>query len=310
MVPRRIWRSGASSWSEGGALVARKQALGRGLKALIPEAPRARSGLAELPLDAIRPNPEQPRVDVADGSLDELAASIREHGVLQPLLVSEGHDGTYTLIAGERRLRAARIAGLSTVPAVIRERLDARTELELALVENLQRRDLSPIEEALAFEHLRSEFGLSQAEIARRVGFDRSTVANALRLLKLPEEVRRSVQNGGLSAGHARALLSLPEDDRVRWAERVAETGMSVRELERAAAERRPTQQTQGSRDKPDRDPNLVAAEERLARCLGVNVSIQDRSRGGRIIITCRNSEDLQRVFEHIVEGRHGAGDE
>jgi len=290
--------------------VARKQALGKGLKALIPEAPRARSGLAELPLNAVRPNPEQPRADIEDASLEELAASIREHGVLQPLLVSEGDDGSYTLIAGERRLRAARLAGLSTVPAVIRERLDARTELELALVENLQRRDLSPIEEALAFEHLRAEFGLSQEEIARRVGFDRSTVANALRLLKLSEDLRRLVQEGQLSAGHARALLSLPDEDRAAWARRVVETGMSVRELERAAAERRPDRDRPKRRKTPPRDPNLVAAEERLARSLGASVSIQARSRGGRIVITCRNSEDLQRVFEQIVGGHHGAGDE
>ena len=167
--------------------MAAKQALGRGLKALIPNTPKARSGLVEIPLDLLRPNPEQPRHTFDETALAELADSISRHGVLQPLLVSEDGAEGYVVIAGERRWRAARLAGLTTVPAVIRERLGARDELALALVENLQRRDLSPLEEARAFEHLRSEHGLSQAEIAAQVGMDRSTVANALRLLRLPE---------------------------------------------------------------------------------------------------------------------------
>ena len=167
-----------------------KQALGRGLKALIPDTPRARAGLVEIPVEKVEPNPKQPRHSFNRQDLEQLAMSISQHGVLQPLLVSEVEPGRYRLVAGERRWRAAKLAGLATVPAVIRERLDEDRRLELALVENLQRRDLTPLEEAGAFEQLRVGLGLSQAEIADRVGIDRSTVANALRLLKLSAEIR------------------------------------------------------------------------------------------------------------------------
>ena len=280
--------------------MSRKPALGRGLKALLPDTPRARAGLAEIPLDRLRPNPDQPRRHFDPAALDELAASLRTHGVLQPLLVSEDGDGSYRIVAGERRWRAARLAGLATVPAVIRERLDAIADLELALVENLQRRDLSPLEEARAFDHLRAAAGLSQAEIAARVGLDRSTVANALRLLKLPEEVQALVESGALSAGHARTLLAFADEaDRRAWATRAAETGMSVRELERAAADRPATPARRPARPAPPPvDPNLKAAEERLALRLGTPVEIRPRRRGGSIVIRCADRDQLIRVFD------------
>jgi len=284
-----------------------KQALGRGLKALIPDTPKARSGLAEIPLDRLCPNPEQPRKNFDDDSLAELADSIRRHGVLQPLLVSEDGAGGYLVIAGERRWRAARAAGLKTVPAVIRERLGARDELALALVENLQRRDLSALEEARAFEHLRSEHGLSQAEIAKQVGMDRSTVANALRLLRLPEKIQVLVESGRLSAGHGRALLALPdEESRLIWADKTVADGLSVRDLERVAADSKIETKESRNRNgkRTAKDPNLVAAEEKLSLRLGAGVEIRPRRNGGgAVVITCVESNELMRVFDLLMGG-------
>lgn len=284
--------------------MARKQALGRGLKALLPDTPRVRAGLAEIPVERLRPNPDQPRTRFDEGALQELADSICSHGVLQPLLVADAGDDGYTIIAGERRWRAARQAGLATVPAVIRERVDRREDLELALVENLQRRDLTPLEEARAFEQMRASLGLSQADIAARVGIDRSTVANALRLLKLPPDLQELVEQGGLSAGHARALLAFGDDElRRSWARRAVEAGLSVRDLERAATEQpaRPAPR----RRRPDRpvDPNLEDAQERLALRLGAPVEIRSRARGGDVVIRCRRQEDLMRVFDLLMGG-------
>lgn len=285
-----------------------KQALGRGLKALMPETPRARAGYAEIPIDQLRPNPQQPRQFFDQESLEELAASIRLHGVLQPLLVSEDPPDRYLVITGERRWRAARLAGLATVPAVIRERLEDKLQLELALVENLQRRDLTPLEEARAFDHLRTSLGLSQQEIAARVGMDRSTVANALRLLKLPAEVQEMVERGDLSAGHGRALLAFADDAMCcDWARRASVAGLSVRALEQAAAEARDGAQPgkpggPGGRRAPC-DPNLRAAEEKLTLRLGAPVEIRSRRRGGTIVIACSDQDELMRVFELLMGG-------
>lgn len=284
--------------------MAAKQALGRGLKALLPDAPSARAGLLEVPTDRIRPNPRQPRQRFDDSDQAELAASIATHGVLQPLLVSENGDDGYILIAGERRWRAARQAGLRTVPAVVRERLDETRQLELALIENLQRRDLTPLEEARAFEHLRLDGGLSQAEIADRVGFDRSTVANALRLLKLPAEVQELVESRELSAGHARALLAFRDDgEQLAWARRAVVEALSVRAVEQAAARaRQPAAAATQPTARTPRDPNLVAAEDRLARRLGTAVEIRARRRGGTILIRCDSADELLRVFDLLLE--------
>ena len=280
-----------------------KQALGRGLKALLPDTPRARVGLVELPVDRIEPNPSQPRRRFTEADLAELASSIAQYGVLQPVLVSETADGRYRLVAGERRWRAARLAGLASVPAVVRERLEEDRHLELALVENLQRRDLTPLEEARAFEQLRVGLGLSQADIAERVGIDRSTVANALRLLKLPEDIQAMVEDGSLTGGHARALLAFADDDERRgWARRAVEAGLSVRDLERAAARVRSPQPAAGKR-RPAQDPNLRAAEDRLILHLGARVEIRARRRGGVILISCTDQAELMRVFDRLMEG-------
>jgi ParB family chromosome partitioning protein len=282
-----------------------KQALGRGLKALIPDTPRARAGFAEIPVDHLRPNPHQPRHRFDERTLEELAESIRRHGVLQPLLVSEDGPERYLLMTGERRWRAARLAGLATVPAVIRERLADGEQLEVALVENLQRQDLTPLEEARAFDDLRTSLGLSQAEIAERVAMDRSTVANSLRLLKLPPEVQELVERGDLSAGHGRTLLAFDgEDVQCEWARRVVATGVSVRDLERAAAAARAgAGRKKKVRPGSVKDPNLFAAEGKLALRLGAPVEIQPRRRGGRIIISCSNQEELVRVFDLLMGG-------
>jgi len=286
-----------------------KQALGRGLRALIPDTPRARAGFAEIPISHIRPNPQQPRHHFDPEALEELAASIRQHGVLQPLLVSEDRPDRYFLITGERRWRAARLVGLATVPAVIREKIGGDQQLELALVENLQRRDLTPLEESRAFEQLRAGLGLSQQEIADRVGMDRSTVANSLRLLKLPGEVQEMVERGELSAGHGRALLAFADDEeRCEWAKRAKASGLSVRALELAAAEARAEAQSgtrRATRRKPKpRDPNLRAAEEKLALRLGAPVEIKPRRRGGTIVIACNEHDELMRVFDLLMGGK------
>lgn len=282
-----------------------KQALGRGLKALIPDTPRARVGLAEIPVDALRPNPQQPRQHFDAQALADLAESIRVHGILQPLLVSEDDPQHYRLITGERRWRAAKLAGLRTVPAVIRERLEDAAQLELALVENLQRRDLTPLEEARAFEHLRTELALSQADISQRVGMDRSTVANSLRLLKLPPDLQEMVERGELTAGHGRTLLSFSDVEHQRaWAEKTVRQGLSVRELERAAAQARKGGDTAKKRSsRAAHDPNLVAAEEKLAMRLGAPVSIRTRRRGGSIVIACSDQAELMRVFDLLMGG-------
>jgi ParB family chromosome partitioning protein len=285
--------------------VARKQALGRGLKALIPDTPRARTGLAEIRIENLQRNPNQPRTNFDNKALAELADSIKEHGILQPLLVSDSGQGGYILIAGERRWRAAKIAGLETVPAVIREDLKEGRELEIALVENLQRRDLTPLEESRAFEHLRTSLGLSQAEIAQRVGFERSTVANSLRLLKLPLPVQELVESGQLSGGHARALLAFNDEaDCLVWAHKVIEEGLSVRALEQAAAEQKkaePSQKKPARKPAPP-DPNLKAAEEKLAGRLGAKVEIKSSRRGAKIVISCPSSDELMRLFDMLME--------
>jgi len=289
----------------------RKPALGRGLKALIPDTPRARAGLTEIPVDRIAPNPSQPRRRFDERALAELAASLLEHGVLQPLLVSDNGEGGYVLIAGERRWRAAQLAGFAVVPAVIRERIAEEAELELALVENLQRRDLTAMEEARAFEEMRTRFGLSQAEIARKVGRERSTVANALRLLHLPLEIQTLLEEEQLTAGHARALLAFEDpEERMRWARRAAEGGATVRDLETAASQqlKPPERQRRGGRrPKGPVDPNIRAAEERLSLKIGVPVRIRQRRRGGSIIIECKEDEELVRVFDVLLgEASHG----
>ncbi|MEN8162728.1 MAG: ParB/RepB/Spo0J family partition protein [Acidobacteriota bacterium] len=281
-----------------------KKVLGRGLKALLPEIPQAQAGFALIELSRLVANPRQPRSRFETEALEELSSSIVEHGVLQPLLVSEDGPGRYLILAGERRWRAAKKAGLERIPVVIREKVDGQRELELALVENLQRRDLTALEEARAFEQLRTGRGLSQAQIAERVGVDRSTVANALRLLKLPARIQLLVEEGRLSAGHGRALLAFASEDEMEvWADRVVAEGISVRVLERAAATARHTREAPVGRKGPTepKDPNIINAEKRLSLKIGTKVEINKHQKGGKIVVSCSSHDELLRVFDLLI---------
>jgi ParB family transcriptional regulator, chromosome partitioning protein len=270
----------------------KRSALGRGLAALIPDAPPLRpGGVAELAVGEITPNPLQPRRHFAEEALAELAASVREHGLLQPVVVTRAPGGGYHLITGERRWRAARLAGLERIPAVVREVEADADKLTLALIENLQREDLTPIEQARAFHHLRSELGLSQERIAAALGKDRSTVANALRLLQLPLAVQELVDAGALSAGHARALAGVGDAARQdELAGRCVAGGWSVRDLERRL---RPV----AKRARRVVDPDTAAATDTLSLRLGTGVAIRRRRRGGEILISFSSEDELIRLF-------------
>jgi ParB family chromosome partitioning protein len=273
----------------------KRSALGKGIAALIPEAPALHgAGVAEIAVGDIHPNPLQPRRQFPKASLQELGESLKRHGLLQPVVVSRAAGGGYELIAGERRWRAARLAGLERIPAVVREAVGDADHLALALIENLQREDLTPIEEARAYHHLRSELGLSQEEIARSVGKERSTVANALRLLQLPLEVQELVDSGELSAGHARALVGVGDGGKAATlAQRCVREGWSVRELERRLRPR-------AARARRVVDPETREAADRLALALGVAVEIRRRRRGGEIRLRFTSEDDLIRLFRQL----------
>ncbi len=282
----------------------KRKALGRGLSALIPE-PEAHvpapSG-AEVPTGALEPNPFQPRATIDPARLAELTASIRETGIVQPILVRRRGD-RFQIIAGERRFRAAQALGLATVPVMVREVADEHM-LEIALVENIQREELNAIEEAQAFSRLQEEFALTQEEIARRVGRDRTTVANTLRLLRLPRELREMVAGSRLDAGHARALLALDRaDDQLALGREAARRGMSVREVERRVAHLRAPRKD-GARHR--KDANTRAAEERLRAALGARVEIARRGRGGQIRVLFSGEAELNRLFELLVRAGRG----
>jgi ParB family transcriptional regulator, chromosome partitioning protein len=285
-----------------------KRGLGRGLGALIPSA----GGVDEVDIDLVAPNPEQPRLGMAPEALEELAASVREHGLLQPLvvtrLVSDSGAVSYQLIAGERRLRAARQAGLTKVPVVVRE-TTPRGMLELALVENLQRADLGPLEEARAFRRLADDFGLTQEEISARIGRSRTAVANTLRLLTLPDTIKDGLTTGRITEGHARALLGLPDDPaRLALYAEVLARGLSVRETEELvrrlressldAAATKPA--TSPARER-SRDPDLAAIEERLRASLGTQVRLERGRKGGRIVIQFYGDEDLEGLIARLL---------
>jgi ParB family chromosome partitioning protein len=292
--------------------MAAKHGLGRGLGALIRDtpveaapAPAAEAG-GSLMLDAarIRPNPFQPRRAFVKEALDELVASIKEHGVLEPLLVRKAEEG-YELIAGERRWRAAREAGLKQVPVIVREATDLQA-LEIGLIENLQRADLNVIEEAEGYQVLATEFNLTQDEIAKKVSKGRASVANALRLLALPREVKKFMTEGLLSAGHAKVLLALPtEPDQCRMAERVIKDGLSVRDLERIIEHARniPKKRTPGKEDIPA--SHLVFLTDKLHQYFGTSVQIQPcrttangRKVKGSVQIDFYTNDDLDRVLD------------
>jgi ParB family transcriptional regulator, chromosome partitioning protein len=279
----------------------KRKALGKGLSALLPDPEEAPSTptadtATEAPVTSLEPNPFQPRSAMDPVRLAELAASIRESGVVQPILVRR-HGERYQIIAGERRWRAAQQAGLATVPIVLRDVADDRL-LELALVENIQRQELSPLEEAQAFHRLQEELRLTQEEVARKVGRDRTTITNTLRLLRLPREVRDLLQSGALDAGHGRALLALEKaEEQVALGREAARKGLSVREVERRVAQMRAPR----PRAAPARDANTRAAEERLRAVLGTRVEIARRGRGGQVRIAFNSEAELSRLFEALV---------
>jgi ParB family transcriptional regulator, chromosome partitioning protein len=280
----------------------RPQGLGRGLAALIPQRGPTTNGSIEIPLARIRENPRQPRLRMDDDALAALAESIRQHGVIQPVLVTETIDG-YQLVAGERRVRAARLAGLDRIPAIVRQLAD-RQQLELALVENLQREDLDPIEAARAYRQLIDDFAFTQAELATRVGRARSTVANTLRLLELNSAVQDAVVSGAISEGHARAIGGLPTETQAHVVSAVIEDDLSVRqteELVRRLREPRPIPAEAAPR--PAADPDVERVEEDLRRSLGTKVRLTRTRRGGRITIEYYGDEELARLYQRLTGG-------
>jgi ParB family chromosome partitioning protein len=284
-------------------MAARKSGLGRGLDALIPvEHPSA--GFADLELEEISPSPQQPRTRFDDDSLEELAASIREVGVLQPVVVRPGErDGSYLLIAGERRLRAAGMAGLSTIPAVIRPAESDERHLTEALIENVQRKDLSPLEEAAAYRNLLEDFGMTHEQVATRVGKSRSAVTNAIRLLQLPAPIQGMLEREELSAGHARALLALDDEAyAVHIAERVVAEGWPVRKVEEAVKNRSFPDVAPQRRMPAMRPAAIIELEERLSERLATRVKITTRGEGGRMVIRYGSLEDLERIYRQLFE--------
>jgi ParB family chromosome partitioning protein len=294
-------------------MIERRPALGKGLSALIPDAPPAapppRTGATEVDIDLIAPSDQQPRVQMDDVKLQELADSITANGILQPILVRRT-GSTFRIIAGERRWRAAQRAGLHKVPVVIRDMPEGSEKqvLELALIENIQRENLNAIDEALAYKRLADEFGLTQDQIAAAVGKDRSSVANFIRLLKLPEEVRADLASGALSMGHARALLSLIDAAAQRHAAReVISRGLSVRDTE-LLIKKLGTQNAQSEagsqRSEPKADVHTRAAEDRMRFALGAKVRIVRRGAGGMIQIDFGSENELNRLYELLTESR------
>ncbi len=281
----------------------RKRVLGKGLDALIPAAdglPTASGGVMQIAVDEIRPNPRQPRGALDPEELEDLATSIREHGVLQPLLVTRpvDRDG-FELIAGHRRLQAARMAGLRTVPAILRLTSDEE-QLELALIENMQRTDLNALEAAEGYRRLADDFGLSHEAIAGRVGKSRVAISNTLRLLKLPEAVRRSLAQGAISEGHARALLSLPTTQAQTAAlQTILRRGLNVRQTEELI--RRLAGARAAARARRKRAPEETDLEEQLRQSLGTRVTLRRGRNGGSLVIRFYSDEELNALVDQLL---------
>jgi ParB family chromosome partitioning protein len=282
--------------------------LGRGLSSLIPGAAEE-AGLLEVPVSAIQANPRQPRVDFPEESLAALARSIREVGVLQPVVVRR-RDGGYELVAGERRVRAARLAGLATIPAIVREGDDTES-LREALIENIHREDLAPLELASAFQELLEELGVTQETVAERLGYSRAHIANTIRLLSLPADAQRLLAEGRIQAGHARALLGLPDDEaKSALALRVAAEGLSVRQVEdivRSYAEKPVAAKPVAARYQ---DPVLGEVEEILSEQLATRVHVMLGKRKGKIIVEFASKEDLERIVSEIIGSGPGLAPE
>ena len=282
-------------------MVEKRPALGRGLSALIPDAPAAPQTSAraqEVDVDLLKPNPFQPRAAIDEGRIDELARSIRANGIIQPIVVRKAGPG-YEIIAGERRWRASQRAGLLKVPIVIRDTPDEQL-LAAALIENIQREDLNPMEEAAAYRRLSEELHLTQEQIADAVGKDRSSIANIVRLLKLPLEMRENVSAGTLSMGHARALLALPDEaTQLRVGRDVVSKQLSVRETEVLVKK---SLEPGTPKEEPKKDVHTRAAEDKLRFSLGTRVRIVRKRKGGRIEIDFGSEDELQRIFEQLTE--------
>lgn len=283
-------------------------ALGKGLNSLIPQQKfrkiiRKQTGNSDtsekvwqIPISEIVPNTEQPRRNFSHHELEDLVASIKKHGILQPITVTEKDDGGYELIAGERRLRASQIAGFATVPALVRS-ATKQEKLELALIENLQRQNLNPVEEAFAYKRLIEEFGLTQEEVAEQVGKARSTVANMVRLLDLPEVIQKALIDGKLSPGKAKALLSLKDEKEQKQVfKSMMGEGVTVRDVEKTVAAKGP----QSRKGSVRRDPNLIASEQLLQDRLGAKVHINGRGERGTIVIDYYSKEELKRLISEL----------
>ncbi len=285
--------------------MARRPGLGQGLGALIPgdesqdQNLQTSSGITQIPIDDIQPNPHQPRVEMNEDAIQELADSIREYGIIQPLIVSEEREqGRFILIAGERRWKAAKAAGLSMVPVIVRE-VSEQGQLEIALIENLQREDLTPLETAGAYQQLVDSFALTHEQIADRVGKSRTSITNTLRLLNLPDQVKKSLAEGFITEGHARALLGLNSAQAQRAAlSTVLNLGLNVRQTESLV------KKLNGDRlpptPKPEPAPEIKALEDRLRQHFGTKVNLQDRKNGGSLVIYYYSDEELNAILDKI----------
>lgn len=278
--------------------MAKRKALGRGLSALIPDADKLEPGEGQFfqcPVEAIEPNPYQPRQEFSASELEEMVNSVREKGIITPLLVSKTNEG-YRLIAGERRWRAAQKAGLERVPVVVRE-ATLTESLELAIIENIHRKDLNPIEEALAYKRLLEETGATQDALAKRLGKDRSSMTNLLRLLKLPVFIKKDVINGQLSMGHARVLAGLKtRQEQKALRDMILRKGLSVRQAEAMAKRRKPSARSKTKR--PELDYYMQTLSDNLKRSLGTKVDIKKRGKQGRIVIYFYSDDELDRLLE------------
>jgi ParB family transcriptional regulator, chromosome partitioning protein len=283
-----------------------KKALGKGLQALLPEKKTLvwkvepdGQAVSMISLDQILPNRYQPRTTFVETELEELAQSIKEHGVLQPIVIRRKGDGMYELIAGERRIRAAKIAGMTTIPSLIRNSNDEKA-LAVALVENIQRQNLNPMEEAKAYSRLMGEFGLTQDLVSRSVGKDRSSIANILRLLSLPKDVQQFIESGAISLGHAKVLAGLSTvQAQLQLAQKIVSEQLSVRQVERMISGHKKGRGSGSKKEEPQRFGNL---EEQFRKRLGTKVQVKAGTKGGQLIIHYFSDDELDRITSLILE--------
>jgi ParB family chromosome partitioning protein len=278
-----------------------KRGLGKGLGALIPMEEKGEENVTEIPLKEIYANQNQPRKNFDEDKLKELAESMKEHGVLQPVILRKKTKG-YELVAGERRWRAARMAGLEKIPAIVKELSDADV-MEIALIENLQREDLNPLEEAMAYKQLMDEFGMTQEELSKRVGKSRSQIANTVRLLNLEKEIKDLIADEKLTAGHARALLAIEDKkERIKLAKKICEENLSVRQIEEIVKVKSSKKNADKNRRNQDINPAFLDISEKLQRILGTRVKIKGSEKRGKIEIEFYSEDELERILETIMQ--------